>query len=378
MPCTFRRTLFMDELFIELLQVALAIRTELSYIPCLEEWSHLYKESQKQGLVGFISEGFESLPLSQKPPKDVLLYWIGQTLQEEKRFDFQRQSSIKLASLFSKNDIRTYILKGIVIAECYPISAHRFSADVDCFLLDLSKLNDAWEKGNYLVETAGYKVRFDYYKHSTFLLPCLTVENHKFLTPFRGNKRLEKLEFLLQKLLREDMVLSKFPNSELYRPPVMVSTLFLIEHSYSHFLQEGLNWRHVLDWVMYSKKHREEIDWNLLNKWINECGFRRFYDSYYNLGQYLMGEIRIDNLSERDILMLQDIWAPLDLHETTNGIKGKMNIIGNIWRARWKYKVFADTNWLQALWALVKGFLFIKDPKLKSMANLTVDLDDIR
>jgi len=41
----------------------------------------------------------------------------------------------------------------------------------------------------------------------------------------------------------------------------MVSALFLIEHAYSHFLHEGLTWRHVLDWTMFSRRHREEIDW---------------------------------------------------------------------------------------------------------------------
>lgn len=50
----------------------------------------------------------------------------------------------------------------------------------------------------------------------------------------------------------------------------------MVEHVYSHFLHEGLNWRHVLDWMMFSKKHQKEIDWPQFEKWIDEFGFREF------------------------------------------------------------------------------------------------------
>lgn len=39
----------------------------------------------------------------------------------------------------------------------------------------------------------------------------------------------------------------RFGGTWLYRPPVMVLALFLIEHAYSHFLHEGLIWPMALD-----------------------------------------------------------------------------------------------------------------------------------
>lgn len=72
--------------------------------------------------------------------------------------------------------------------------------------------------------------------------------------------------------------------------PVMVSALFLIEHAYSHFLYEGLTWRLVLDWMMFSRKHKGEITWRDLGALIDEFGFRKFYESYVMLGRYLLGK----------------------------------------------------------------------------------------
>ena len=144
----------------------------------------------------------------------------------------------------------------------------------------------------------------------------------------------------------------------------MVTALFLIEHAYSHFLHEGLTWRMVLDWMMFSKKHKDEIDWTLLGAKIDEFGFSKFYDSYSRLGRYLIGEFQDSAFTFQDKRMLEDIWAPLDLHESVRGWKGKLRLVGNTWRARWKYRYFSEISMLEALWIQVKGFLFDKKPKL--------------
>ena len=157
---------------------------------------------------------------------------------------------------------------------------------------------------------------------------------------------------------------NRFEGTWLFRPPVMVTALFLIEHAYSHFLHEGLTWRMVLDWTLFSQKHQEEIDYSELEKRIDELGFRRFYESFTQIGSYMLGELAPRDLHPSDIRMIEDIWAPLDTHKTVEGIRGKMALAGNTWRARWKYHYFTDITWFTALWIQVKGFLFEKNPKL--------------
>ena len=144
----------------------------------------------------------------------------------------------------------------------------------------------------------------------------------------------------------------------------MVTALFLIEHAYSHFLHEGLTWKMVLDWMMFRRKHNEEIDWVVFDEFVDELGFRKFYDSYYRLGQYLLGELNEECLNTQDKKMLDDVWSELDVHETVKGVKGKLALVGNTWRARWKYQYFSEDSMLKALWIQVKGVLFVKNPTL--------------
>lgn len=344
------------------------------------DWVEVKTLAEQQGLSAVVLDGierFKSLNVQgvQGPPQELLLEWIGETLQSESIYETQQKEAVRMANLFQNNGIRTYVLKGAVVAECYPKPSHRPSVDMDCYLLPEKSDFDAWSLGNDLIRNKGFQVNTDFYKNSSFDISGVTFENHQFLTPFRGNKRLAALEKKLQELIRQDKGEDIIEGTCLYRPPVMATALFLIEHAYSHFLHEGLTWRMVLDWMMFCRKHEKEIDWKQLEAWIDDFGFRKFYDSYYRLGLFLIGEVLgqakrqgraqgFKSLTVQDRMMLEDVWAELDVHDTVRGIKGKLALVGNTWRARWKYKYFSNISMLQALWIQVKGFLFEKRPKL--------------
>ena len=368
------------ELFLRLVRLGLGCADYSSdLIPQLsvKDWQALENIANEQGLLGVMLDGVEKLPRELRPEKKAILQSIGQLIQSEQQYAVQEHAAAEMGLLLHQHGIRTYVLKGAVVAECYPRPEHRRSVDMDCFLVDgndnlnLDLNAEVWERGNRVVEEAGFEVVRGFYKNSTFHLPGLAVENHRFMTPFRGNKRLKRLERLLQSMIINDNLNVKveasdrrFEGTWLYRPPVMVSALFLIEHAYSHFLHEGLTWRHVLDWTMFNRRHSEEIDWEAFDGLIDEYGFRKFYDSYCRLGRYLVGELTAEGLTPADRRMLSDVWAPLDVHESLHGLKAKLQLAGNYWRARWKYKLFTDMTWIRALSEWVLGAVFERQPKL--------------
>lgn len=327
-------------------------------------WQEVEALAIQQGLLDVVVDGIEKLPNNQRPEKKHLLQLIGLVMQDEARYATQKKTASEMALLFHDNYIRTYVLKGFVVSECYPRPEHRVSSDIDCFLFPEKSGFDAWQLGNDIIRASGHEVSDGFYKNSTFYLPGTLVENHLYMVPFRGNKRLKRLEILLHGMIHEDNAEDRFEGTWLYRPPVMVTALFLIEHAYSHFLHEGLTWRHVLDWMMYSRRHKTEIDWDLMDALIDEFGFRMFYDSFRNIGCYLLGEVSENDLTKNDERMLTDVWAPLDLHETLVGIKGKLGLVGNTLRAWWKYLYFSEISMLHALWIQIYGYVFEKHPTL--------------
>lgn len=382
------------DLFLQFVRLGVGTSKDID-VPNNIDWTAIKAHADEQGLTAVVLDGINRLSSSngssslsnsaiQGPPRIEKLQWIGEVQHWENVFDTQQKAAEEMARLFHENDIWTYVLKGLVISECYPKPNHRVSVDLDCYLdkefkssgslsslrnlNGLSGLDDshekAWKRGNELIKAQGHDVSEGFYKNSTFHLPGLMVENHLYMTPFRGNKTLTKMEAVLQTMMSDDKGEDRIEGTWLYRPTVMVSALFLIEHAYSHFLHEGLTWRMVLDWQMFSRKHKAEIEWSAMEVWIDEFGFRKFYDSYHRLGQYLLGELKAESLEFRDKRMLEDIWAPLDLHETLHGVKAKFQLAGNYWRARWKFKYFTVTTWIGALMEWVLGGVFDRHPKL--------------
>ena len=352
-----------QDTFLQLVRLGIGTSND---IPALEDvdWQAVEDLANEQGLLGVMLDGVDKLPRELRPEKKAIIQSIGQLVQTEQMYAVQEHAAAEMALLLHQHGIRTYVLKGAVVAECYPRQEHRRSVDMDCFLLPEEGSEDVWEKGNRVVEEAGFEVARGFYKNSTFHLPGLAVENHRFMTPFRGSRRMRRLERLLQAMIAEDAGLDRFEGTWMYRPPVMVSALFLVEHAYSHFLHEGLTWRHVLDWQMFRCRHQDEIDWHLFDAFVDEFGFRKFYESYCRLGRFLNGDVTADGLSSVDQRMLSDVWAPLDLHESLHGVKAKFQLAGNYWRARWKYKLFTDMTWVRALMEWVLGAVFERQPRL--------------
>ena len=337
-----------------------------------DDWSVLIKEARRQGVSPVVFDGYSccfdrgEVKPAEDMPDAMKKKWIASVYKDERISQSQLRSSAEMAELFAANGIRTYVLKGQVIAECYPVPSHRRSVDMDCFLTSADgKETDASERGNQVIEGKGIKVGRTFYKNSSFFFKDVHVENHRFLTPFRGNKLMTRFEGYLQNLLREDEGSDRIDGTWLCRPPVMVSALFLIEHSYSHFLHEGLTIRHILDWVMFRRRHEVDIDWGIFEKRINEYGFRRFYDAYAHVGEFIVGERSGADLTTAERRMMDSVWEGLDLHETVEGVRGKLNLAGNTFRASWKYRLFSPISMLHALWIQVKGFLFIRKPKVE-------------
>lgn len=339
-------------------------------IPAILDWPVLIEEVGRQNITVIASDGLQKLydagvysVSGDKDERRAKAKWFAKTMGYEQRYADQLAAAKKMGKWFASEGIVTVVLKGFTVSECYPIPSHRYSSDLDCFLIKEGEHFAAYELGNLVIEKHGLPVERKYYKNSSFNLAGLFVENHKFCTPFRGNKTLKKFEQLLQRMIL-DGPLVEFEETGLMMPPVLASALFLTEHAYSHFLHEGLNLRHILDWALFKRKHGYDMDWCAFEKYVDEFGFRQFYDAFSHLGDYVLGLYMYSSLSAQERRMMDSVWAGLDLHESVRGFVGKLRLVGNTLRAGWKYREFAPISMPKALAIQVKGFLFDKNPAL--------------
>ena len=355
------------EFLLNLLRASLLGETGFA-IPETLDWDALIDESSEQGVSVIASDGLQKLfdaglysVSGDKEERRKKARWFAKTMKYEQRYAGQLAAAKKMGERLASTGIQTVILKGFTVSECYPVPAHRYSADLDCFLIKDGEHLEAYELGNQVMEQRGVKVGRGYYKNSSFDLPGLHVENHKFCTPFRGNDTLRRFERLLQDLILAGP-LCPLGDTGLLAPPPLASALFLTEHAYSHFLHEGLNLRHILDWALFRRKHASDVDWTAFDGYVDEFGFRKFYDVYVHLGEYVLGSRT--TLTPVEQRVMDSVWAGLDLHESVKGVAGKLRLVGNTLRAGWKYREFSEVSMGKALWIQVKGFLLYNKPEL--------------
>ena len=110
----------MTDLFFELIQVVLGVKTCLSHTPSEKEWNELYLLCQTQSISAFVFTALDRLSESgQKPPMALLYEWIGQSEQVKAQNALMNKEAARLTSLFEQAGHQTAILKGQANARLY-------------------------------------------------------------------------------------------------------------------------------------------------------------------------------------------------------------------------------------------------------------------
>ncbi|MBR4408717.1 MAG: nucleotidyltransferase family protein [Bacteroidales bacterium] len=358
------------ELLLTLLRSALVPEFSCSGLPEGIDWQKLISEADCQCVSVIASDGLQRLydeglysAQDEKEVRRLKARWFGKTMKYEHRYAGQMKAAKKMGEWLASTGIQMVVLKGFTVSECYPVPGHRYSADLDCFLIKDGEHMEAYELGNKVMEEHGLKVNRGYYKNSSFDLPGLHVENHKFCTPFRGNKTLTQFERLLQGMLL-DGPLTPIGDTGLLAPPPLASALFLTEHAYSHFLHEGLNLRHILDWALFRRRHASDVDWARFDAYCAEFGFTRFLSSIDAVGEYVLGTRFLDDLTPIDRRFLADVWKGPSFDHDKKGLRARIFLAGNTLRAAWKYRQYSNISMVHALWIQVKGFFFMRRPEI--------------
>ena len=316
-------------------------------LPTTKEWEELFDMASLQGVEAVASEGLEKLQQEQRPPQEVLLQWIGVSLQQKQLYSMQRKLVDELCGVWKDAGIDVVELKGNSIGALYYAPDTRFSCDFDCLLSD-------YEKGNQVMEQHGVEVNRDFYKNSSFHWKELYVENHQFCTPVRGNREMKKLERVLQSLLSKG-------TEDAY---ANFNALFLMEHAWAHFLENALTLKQLCDWAVFRKKKGNLVDWIVFEQHARDVGFWKFAESMNRLADVLDDIISLEGLKQEDRRLLDDMLAENKDVSMNEGWKTRFLLFKNYFSQSWKYKMFSNHSAMYCLLRTANGFVFDRDPRI--------------
>lgn len=292
----------MEELLIELIQVSLNSRDSLSREPSAGEWVAIYREVQKQCVLGIMLQGLERLPHKQLPPKEVLVQWVGMVQINDHYYSLQCERAKALTKRFEEQRFNSCVLKGVGIAQLYPIPSRRQGGDIDLWVDCDRKVLMIW-----LLNQCSLDHILWHHVDAKFFEDVPTeIHYHPcwLYNPYY-NKRLQKWF--------EDQKINQMKVDEglgFAYPSVQFNAVYSLVHLYHHLIEEGVGIRHIIDYYYILKAlPKEDCDTviNVLNSfsmtglasaimWIlkDVCGLSKEYllcDTNEIEGRFLWDEI---------------------------------------------------------------------------------------
>lgn len=252
-----------EQLFFELIRVAIGTQDSLSYIPISKEWKVLYDMAKKHSLVGVCfaglqrlgadaDEGFARIGINEM----LYLTWMGMAAKIQQKNEVVNSQCVELQDRLAKEGFRSCILKGQGNAENYgSLALLRQSGDIDIWLEGGYEEVIAWvQKVAPTKEVNQHHAHFDCF-------PDTEVEVHYYpfvlYNPFRNKilKRYfancESSQFVHQAKLPDGSTITAADN--------IFNLVFQLVHIFHHLFTEGIGLRQMMDYH-FVLKHEMEVE----------------------------------------------------------------------------------------------------------------------
>ena len=333
------------------------------------QWEQLEEIALFQGVSGVVLDGLKVImdelgsscfarSVIREFWQPFILRWIGTVTQRYEAGNMRQLKVIDAVQrLWAKEGIRMMLMKGMAMGTYYPEPQHRSPGDIDCYLFG------DYAKGNEVAKQWADMVDEGWYKHSQIFFGGQLIENHQFFVHTREGKSSKKLEKLMIDELK-NVNFEKLPETDVLLPPPMFNALFLSYHALSHFLEEGLKLKQLVDWAMFLKRDADKIDWPRFYSLCEKYHLKRFVDVATDVAVNYLG-VKLDNPT----IVSTSPYTSKVIHSTLydkdyvfssgqSGWANRWHIVKNIFKYRWKYNQIYQHSVLRQLWFYASGYLF--------------------
>lgn len=246
----------MDQLFYELIQVALGTRICLSHLPSADVWGELYAMAKKQSLVGVCFAGVQKLVnQQQEPPEMLYLTWMGMAAKIQQKNETINRQCVEIVEQFRKDGLEVCVLKGQGVASYYDAGLRglRQSGDIDLWV------NGTWKDVMDYVNARTPNREFDD-KHTHLETFDDTIVEVHWWPSVNSNPIISKR---LKAYYREQVPLQCAnkvkvnDDCEIFAPMAEFEAVHVYLHLYGHYLYEGVGLRQLMD-LYFVLKHVQD------------------------------------------------------------------------------------------------------------------------
>ena len=246
----------MQELFFELIQVAIGRRAYLSHTPEAKEWVMLYRLAENQAVLGVCFAGVKRLQeFDNSVPVSLYMQWLAMAAKIQQRNGDMDQKTAEVWALLNNTGLECAVLKGQGIAELYSRNEELGIGNNSLGMLRQSGDIDVWVKGGFdVVNDFVQKTRptddVAYHRFHYNMYPDTEVELHHRPTLMRNLFDDRRLQRWCDSFGADTFVMT---DKGFTIPSLEFNRIFILTHIYRHFLFEGIGLRQLMDYYFVLK-----------------------------------------------------------------------------------------------------------------------------
>ena len=274
-----------ENLFYQLLRMALGRQVCLPHTPNEQEWKALYELAKKQSLIGVCFAGVQKLQTQrQEPPEMTYLTWMGMAAKIQQRNEVVSRQCVELQGQLAADGVRSCVLKGQGVGALYRV--HENENDNNKNSSDLSMLRqsgdiDVWvdtDEEGALRWVKKYQRVLDFdYKHVHLdVLEGTSVEVHYRPSTSRVPWYMRRVEqFTREKACWTNAV--ALGDGMVNVPSLEFNLVFILQHIFGHLFAEEMTLKQYLDYYFVLKQaHVEGADVQEAYRWMQRMGMGSF------------------------------------------------------------------------------------------------------
>ena len=274
-----------ENLFYQLLRMALGRQVCLPHTPNEQEWKALYELAKKQSLIGVCFAGVQKLQTQrQEPPEMTYLTWMGMAAKIQQRNEVVSRQCVELQGQLAADGVRSCVLKGQGVGALYRV--HENDNDNNQNSSDLSMLRqsgdiDVWvdtDEEGALRWVKKYQRVLDFdYKHVHLdVLEGTSVEVHYRPSTSRVPWYMKRVDhFTREKACWTNAV--ALGDGMVNVPSLEFNLVFILQHIFGHLFAEEMTLKQYLDYYFVLKQaHVEGADVQEAYRWMLRMGMGSF------------------------------------------------------------------------------------------------------
>lgn len=291
------------------------------------DWVAVFQLASEQSVVGLVLNGIESLPSELRPPKLLLLQWIGEVQVIEQNNLLMNKELAEFASLCEMAGCEYLVVKGQTVGCLYAKPVLRQAGDIDFLIHGGEEHKDVFSKILHveIPKTSEYEVGFD--------RNDIRYELHTSLRGWARKEHQEVWDAVIEKEWKEEHYV-EIEGQKVRTLSPTLNAAYIFIHLFFHFIREGVSLRQMCDWVMVLHHYKNEIDRERLMQILHDLDL---VDAYCAFGSILVDKLGLP-LREFPVPISNENrkWQGKLLNDIFKG--GNFGMLNHEANNSWKYK----------------------------------------